>query len=291
MISALRRLTPFDLFNYMFLAAVSLVCLLPLWHIGMVSLSGEGPASRFAVGLWPMEFTAQSYATILQMNKFWDAFGASLQRVAIGGAVNFALTIMMAYPLSKESHYFRGRNVYIWLLVFTMLFSGGLIPSYMLINELKLIDTVWALVLPGAVPVFNVILMVNFMRQLPKELEEACLVDGASQFAIMTRIFVPLSLPVIATVTLFSVVGHWNAWFDGLIYMNQTSNYPLQTYLHMVLASRNLVNADQQSVMASLTSRSFISAQVILASLPILVVYPLLQRYFIHGIVMGSVKE
>ncbi|MDF2835425.1 MAG: transporter permease [Paenibacillus sp.] len=287
----LNRLQPFDIFNYIGLALISLLCLLPIWHIAMVSISGEGPASKFAVGLLPIEFTVDAYGTILRMGKFWDAFGMSALRVAVGGLLNFVLTIMMAYPLSKESSYFRGRNVYIWFLVFTMLFSGGLIPMYMIINELNLINTIWALVLPGAVPVFNVILMINFMRQLPRELEEAALVDGASQYRIMTSIFIPLSMPVIATVTLFSVVGHWNSWFDGLIFMNDTSNYPLQTYLHVVLASRNLINADQQTIMASLTNRTSISAQIILASLPILVVYPFLQRFFIHGIVMGSVKE
>ncbi|GBG10855.1 carbohydrate ABC transporter permease [Paenibacillus agaridevorans] len=287
----LNKLQPFDIFNYVGLALISLLCLLPIWHIAMVSLSGEGPASKFSVGLLPIEFSMDSYKTILQMGKFWDAFGMSSLRVLVGGLLNFLLTIMLAYPLSKESSYFRGRNIYIWFLVFTMLFSGGLIPMYMIINELNLINTIWALVLPGAVPVFNVILMVNFMRQLPKELEEAALVDGASQYRIMTSIFIPLSMPVIATVTLFSVVGHWNSWFDGLIFMNDTANYPLQTYLHVVLASRNLINADQQTVMASLTNRNSISAQIILASLPILVVYPFLQRFFIHGIVMGSVKE
>lgn len=286
-----RRHSVFDMFNYIVLTFISLLCLLPIWHIAMVSLSGEGPASQYIVGLWPLDFTISSYVNILQLDKFWDAFFVSVERVALGGGLSLLLTIMMAYPLSKESSVFRGRNLYIWILVFTMLFHGGLIPTYMVINQLHLIDTIWALVLPGAVPVFNVILMVNFMRQLPKELEEASLVDGASQFMIMTRVFVPLSLPVIATVTLFSVVGHWNSWFDGLIFMNQTSNYPLQTYLQVVLASRNLVNADQQSVMASLTDRTTISAQIILASTPILVVYPFLQRYFIHGIVMGSVKE
>jgi len=287
----LRKLQPFDIFNTIGLALVSLLCLLPIWHIAMVSLSGEGPASQFTVSLLPVEFSVSAYGTILALGKFWDAFGMSVIRVAVGGALNFILTVIMAYPLSKESDYFRGRNVYIWFLVFTMLFSGGLIPMYMIINELNLIDTIWALVLPGAVPVFNVILMINFMRQLPKALEEAALVDGAPQLAIMTRIFIPLSMPVIATVTLFSVVGHWNAWFDGLIFMNDTANYPLQTYLHVVLASRNLINADQQTVMASLTNRTTLSAQIILASLPILIVYPFLQRYFIHGIVMGSVKE
>lgn len=286
-----RRIQAFDIVNYALLAAVSLLCLIPIWHIAMVSMSGEGPANQFAVGLAPIEFNLNAYANVLQQDKFWDAFGVSVMRVVLGGLLNFLLTVMMAYPLSKESGYFRSRSVYIWALVFTMLFNGGLIPTYMVINELHLIDTIWALIIPGAVPVFNVILMINFMRQLPKELEEACLVDGASQFSIMTRIYVPLSLPVIATVTLFSVVGHWNSWFDGLIYMNQTSNYPLQTYLHVVLASRNLVNADENSVMATLTNRSAISAQIILASLPILVVYPFLQRFFIHGIVMGSVKE
>ncbi len=288
---SLRKYTTFDIFNHILLAVISLICLLPMLHILAVSLSGNGPAAQYIVGLWPVEFTTIAYETVMKQARFWSSFFVSIERVLLGVAINMLITIMMAYPLSKETSTFRGRNIYIWVIVFTMLFGGGLIPSYMVIKNLHMLDTIWALVLPGAVPVFNVILMINFIRQLPKQLEEASVVDGASQWMIMSRVTVPLSLPVIATVTLFSAVGHWNAWFDGLIYMNTPTNYPLQTYLHTVLASRNLINADQQTVMQTLTDRTSISAQIILASTPILIVYPFLQKYFIHGIVMGSVKE
>lgn len=287
----LKRIEPFDVFNIILLTGISILCLLPMLHIFAVSLSDNGPASKYIVGLWPVEFTTVAYETVMKQQRFWSSFFISGERVLIGVAINLLLTMMMAYPLSKETKVFPARNIYVWLIVFTMLFGGGLIPSYMVIKNLNMLDTIWALVLPGAVPVFNVILMINFMRQLPKQLEEASVVDGASQWIIMSRIIVPLSLPVIATVTLFSAVGHWNAWFDGLVFMNKTTNYPLQTYLQTVLASRNLVNADQQTIMQSLTDRTAISAQIILASTPILIVYPFLQKYFIHGIVMGSVKE
>jgi len=286
-----RRKSLFSIINAVLLALVAVLCVLPMVHILAVSFSDSVPVSKYEVGLVPKQFTLVAYQSVFEMKAFWKSFGITLERVALGVSINMLLTIMLAYPLSKESRVFPGRSIYVWLIVFTMLFNGGLVPTYMVIKNIGLIDTIWALVLPVAVPVFNVILMMNFFRQIPKELEEAFHVDGASHWKIMLRLMLPLSLPVIATVTLFSIVFHWNSWFDGLLYMSSSDHYPMQTYLNNVLSSRNIITINQQSALAMVTDRSVMSAQIILASLPILIVYPLLQKYFVHGIVMGSVKE
>jgi putative aldouronate transport system permease protein len=286
-----RRIDVFDIFNLIILTGVSLLCLLPFFHIVAVSLSDSGPASQYIVGLWPIDLTTIAYEIVFKKTDFWSSLSMSIQRLLLGVTINMLLTIAMAYPLSKETRVFPSRNIYVWIVVFTMLFSGGLIPTYMVIKSLGLIDSIWALVLPSAVPVFNVILMVNFMRQLPKELEEASVIDGATQWDYMIRVAIPLSVPVIATITLFSAVHHWNSWFDGLMYMNDPHNYPLQTYLRGVLASLNSVDVIEQRQLELSTERTVVAAQIFVSALPILVCYPLLQRYFIHGIVMGSVKE
>ena len=179
-----------------------------------------------------------------------------------------------------------------WFFFFTMLFSGGMIPAYLLVRELKLMDTLWALVLPGAVPVFNVVILMNYYRSLPAEIEEAAIVDGASQWRIMWRIWTPLALPSIATLTLFSLVGLWNSWFDGIIYMNFPENYPLQSYLRTVIQKVDTSNMtmEQWRELAGTSERTLKAAQIMIASLPMLLFYPFLQRYFIKGITIGGVK-
>jgi putative aldouronate transport system permease protein len=181
----------------------------------------------------------------------------------------------------------------VWIFFLTMLFSGGLIPNYMLVKQLGLQDTLWALVLPGSVPVFNVILLLNFFRGIPKELEDAAQIDGAGHWTILWRIFVPISLPVLATITLFSVVGHWNSWFDGLIYMNKLENYPLMSYMQSMIIQGNPMRSmskEERTYFLSISDRTVKAAQIFIAAIPILLVYPFLQRYFVKGIVLGSVK-
>jgi putative aldouronate transport system permease protein len=173
-----------------------------------------------------------------------------------------------------------------------MLFNGGLIPWYMTIKTLGLIDTFWALVLPGAIPVFSVILLLNFFRGIPKEIEEAALIDGCTHWRILWRIFLPLSAPAIATITLFALVGHWNSWFDGLILMNKTEHYPLQSYLQTLVISFDLkiMNVKEAELLSQINNRTLKASQIFLAALPIMLTYPFLQKYFMKGIVMGSVK-
>ena len=194
--------------------------------------------------------------------------------------------------MSKEKNSFGSRDVYVWFFIITMLFSGGLIPWYMTIKYLGLLDSIWALILPGAVQIFSIIILMNFFRQLPKEIEEAAFIDGASHWINLWKIYVPLSTPALATLTLFSVVGHWNSWFDGIILMNSQKNYPLQSYLQTVVIEANLrlTTSTDLKTLALVDNKTSRSAQIFLATLPILCVYPFLQKYFMKGMVLGSVK-
>jgi len=282
----------FTVGNYAFLILISLCCLFPIIHVLSVSLSSSTAASTGMVSVWPVDITFASYKYILQKTEFLRSFGVALQRVALGFTLNMVLTILCAYPLSKERKNFKYRTVYAWYFVFTILFSGGLIPWFITINETGLVDTVWALVIPGAVPVFNVILMLNFFRELPAEIEESAFMDGAGYFTTLIRIIIPLSMPVMATVSLFTLVGHWNAWFDGLILMNFPENYPLSTYLQLMIINSNPLTLSGQSLteLVEISQRTTRAAQIFVGALPILLVYPFLQKFFVKGIVLGSVK-
>jgi len=283
----------FLIFNYTFLTLLSLACIVPFVHILAISFSSASAAAAGVVKLWPVEFTFASYENVLSKREFLSSFGVSVQRVLLGASVNMLLTIIAAYPLSKEVRQFRFRTVYVWFFVLTMLFSGGLIPLYMTVKETGIMNTLWALVLPGAVPVYSVVLLLNFFRALPRELEESATIDGASPFVTLMRIYLPLSLPALATLTLFSIVGHWNAWFDGLIFMKSPDQYPLQSFLQTIVIQRDLrfLTPTDIELLQLVSDRTNNAAQIFVATLPILLVYPFLQKYFVHGIVLGSVKE
>ena len=282
----------FDAFNYIFLTAVAVLCLLPLIHIFAVSLSGRAPATGGFVSFWPIDFTLENYEQVMGSPTFLRSFFISVARVLTGTSLNMILVILTAYPLSKTPHAFKGRTVFIWFFVFAMLFDGGLIPSFLVIRSLGLLNTLGALILPNAVPIFSVILMMNFFRDVPKEMEESAVIDGASHWRVLWHIYIPLSLPAIATLTLFSAVNHWNAWFDGLIYMTDSANYPMQTFLRTVIVTLDLTHVGiNPQDLQRLSDRAIRGAQIVVATVPILIVYPFLQRYFIAGIKLGAVKE
>ncbi|UNK19689.1 carbohydrate ABC transporter permease [Paenibacillus sp. N3/727] len=283
----------FLVFNFIFLTFISLLCLMPIVHILAISFSSGTAASAGKVLLWPVDFTTAAYDNVFGKPEYLRAFWVSTQRVVLGTIISMLLTIVTAYPLSKNTSQFRLRTWYAWIFVFTILFSGGLIPMYITVKSLGMLDTIWALVLPGAVPVFNVILLLNFYRNLPKELEESSRIDGAGHFKTLWKIYVPLSLPALATTGLFTIVGHWNSWFDGMLYMNHPENYPLQTFLQSVIIKMDFrfIKAENVELMIKLSDRTSKAAQIFVAAFPILIVYPFLQRFFIKGIVMGSVKE
>lgn len=278
---------------YVILAIAAISCLLPLINTLAISFSDKAAAMSGKVFLWPINPTWASYQQILKDQQFFRSFFNSIVRVVVGGGINVLLTILMAYPLSKNPKYFPQKKIYIWYLVACMLFSGGLIPSYLLIDKLNMLDTIWALVLPGAVPVFNVIVLMNFFKSIPDELDEAARIDGANPWVIMIRIFVPLAVPSIATITLFSIVGHWNAFFDGMIYINTASKIPLQTYIQSLVVEirdKSSMTAEEIKRMNEMSSRAFNAAKVFVTTVPVLIVYPFLQKYFVSGLVMGSVK-
>lgn len=282
----------FLVINYTVLISLALICLLPLVYVLAVSLSSSSAAMANKVTLVPVDFTWKSYQYVVRKPAFYLSFFVSIKRVLLGVPINMLLTILTAYPLSKGRDNFRARNFFSWYFVITMLFTGGLIPWFLTIYSTGLIDTIWALVIPGALPVFNMIILMNFFRSLPKELEEAALIDGAGQWTILARIFIPLSTPSLATLVLFSLVTHWNSWFDGLILMNDPNNYPLQSYLQTVVVNRDIamLSMKDAEALSEISDRTVKCAQIFIAMVPILAFYPLLQKYFTTGMVLGGVK-
>ena len=275
-----------------FLVLVGISALLPLVNTLAISLSEKAAVSGGMVGLIPVGFNLEAYGYILRDEKFWQAFGVSVLRVFLGGALNFVLDILTAFPLSRSTKAFPARNFFMWLFVFGMILNVGIVPWYLTISGYKLLDTIWALVLPGAVPIWSVIILMNFFRSIPKELDEAARMDGANPWQLLWSIYLPTSLPALATITLFSIVGHWNSFFDGLILMNNPDNYPLQTYIQqLVIADRPALHGGQAQMMAQLSNNTLNAAKLFVAMIPILLVYPLLQRYFVRGIMLGAVKE
>lgn len=282
----------FLIINCVVLAVMAIACILPLINVLAISMSSSSAAAAGEVKLWPVDFTVASYKHALGKAEFMTAALVSLKRVALGYVISIIVTVLTAFPLAKDKRSFGSRTVYAWFFIVTMMFHGGLIPSYMTIKALGMLDTMWALVLPGAISVFNVILLMNFFRNLPKEIEEAAYIDGAGHWRVLWSIYIPLSKPAIATITLFMVVGHWNSWFDGLIYMNSPANYPLQSYLQTIVIGNDpsMVPTNELLDMSKISDRTFKAAQVFLAAFPVLVLYPFLQKYFMKGLVMGSVK-
>ncbi len=283
--------------NTVFLLIVAAICIIPFINLLAVSFSDKVAVAAGEVTFYPVGFTLVSYEFITNTSKFVQSLVVSLKRTALGVPINLLLIVLTAYPLARTKKEFRARNVFSWFFVVTILFNAGLIPNYMMVRTTGLIDRIWALVLPGALPVFSMLVVMNYMRSLPKELEEAAYIDGATHVQTLIRIILPVATPTLATVALFSFVGHWNSWFDGMIYMNKIQHYPLQTYLQTVvinpeefLRSNTDLTGNLTRYLAMVSARTTGAAQMFLAMIPILAVYPYLQKYFTTGLVIGSVK-
>lgn len=283
----------FNVFNVTLFVIYAALCLIPIIHIFAMSLSSSTAVSAGSVTLFPVDFTLKSYQYVLQKPAFWRAFGVTVVRVILGVSINMLMCVLAAFPLSKTSKEFSGKNFFIWFFVITMLFSGGMIPAYIVIKETGLINTIWSLVLPYAVPVYNVILLMNFFKAIPKELEESAKIDGAGYFRILFQIYLPVSLPALATLAVYALVIHWNSWFDGMIYMSDAANYPMQTYLQSILVSTNtkLMTKAQAELLRLISDRTLKAAQIFIATIPVLVIYPFLQKYFVAGMTLGGIKE
>lgn len=283
---------------YVVVILLTLSCLIPLMNVISLSFSSSQAVASNKVGLWPEEFTFAAYEKIINDAQFWRSFGISVFRVAMALIINLFMIVTLAYPLSKSVKVFRSRKVFMNIMVFAMLFSGGMIPNYLVVRYLGLINSVWALILPGAVPIGSVILVMNFFRSVPKSLEESALLDGANPWQILTRIYIPISLPSLATVSLFSIVGSWNDFFGGLIYITKVENYPLMTYIQSLsvniaetLQKAGGMSTQQLQALLSVSNRNLNAAKIVVAIVPLLVIYPFLQKYFVQGIVVGAVKE
>lgn len=281
----------FSVFNTATLVIIGLICVLPMLHILAVSLSSRAAATGNLVHLWPIGFNVQNYMNTLQSPQFFKALQISVTRTVLGTSLTMLLCLLAAYPMSKENHYFRGRTLYAWFFIITLLFNGGMIPTYLVVLKTGIYNTIWALMLPQAVAVFNVVVMLNFFRGLPKELDEAAQIDGASHFITLFRVYFPISLPSIATLSLFAIVGHWNSWFDGLIYVDMNKQ-PLATLIQSLVANRDFSRIQiNPTDMKFLSERGLRAAQIFIGALPVLIVYPFLQKFFVQGMTLGSVKE
>lgn len=285
--------TLFDIFLIVVSISLAALCIFPLWYTLCISLSEKSKVAAGLVTFWPVGLNFNSYTSMMGDPNFLHSFWISIERVFLGTTLELTATILLAFPLSKTNKQFRAREAVMWFLVFAMLFSGGVIPWYQTMKSIGMFNNIWGLVLGNSVPIFNVILMVNFFKGIPREIEEAALLDGAGPWTMLFRIYLPLSTPSIATVSLFSMVYHWNEFFNGLVLTTRQVNYPLQTYIQqmIVVVNTTTMTSDQIARMSELSDQTLGAAKIFIAMVPILLIYPFIQRYFIAGLTVGSVKE
>ncbi|WNQ08878.1 carbohydrate ABC transporter permease [Paenibacillus aurantius] len=285
----------FNVVNLLLLTALALATLYPFLYVLTISLSKPADINRLGLHVLPLDPTWTAYRKVLANPNLYTAYLNTMVRTGLGVACVVALTSLTAYPLAKKS--FPLRSLWMKLLVFSMMFSGGLIPSYLLIKQLGLINSVWALVLPTAVTAFNLIVMRNFFEAIPVELDESAKMDGGGDWTVFMRIVLPLSTPVLAVIALWAAVGHWNAWFDAMIYMNDLKKQVLQLFLrHYIIndpnnpTTANLSSEFALNDMAQVVPENLKAALIMIISFPILLAYPFTQKYFVKGIMLGSVK-
>ncbi len=290
----IRRSGTSRIFNGLIVLVIFLmifVTLYPFYYILIVSLSNGRAVMNRQVKFWIVDFTLDSYTLIFDEPYLLTSYGNTLKYTLLGTIINLVMTMLCAYPLAQPNLPFR--RSFMAFVVFTMFFSGGMIPLYLVVKDLGLLDTTWAVVLPGAISTYNMIIMRTFFMGIPREMHESAYLDGASEMQTLFRIVLPLSLPIIATMTLFYAVGHWNSYFNALIYLNNRSRFPLQMFLRNVV-----IDGDMNTMLSDMNAGSdFVTidttvkyAIIIVASLPIMCVYPFLQKYFVKGVMIGSLK-
>ena len=283
----------FNVFNIILMSLLSLSCLYPLWYTLCLSVSDKAAANSGKVSFYPVGFSLASYQQIMGDTQFFRSFLISAERTIFGTIFTIVVLAIFAYPLSKSANEYHPKNVIMWIVIFCMLFNGGTIPWYITMVNYGMIDNMVGLILCGGLPVFNLILLINFYRSLPKELMEAAEIDGAGVWTVLFRIVVPCAIPIFATLILFTSVGYWNEYFQGLVLSSGEQHYPQQTYIKQMVVNIQTTNLsmDQIEKMDKLSNQSLDAAKVFIAMVPMLVVYPFLQKYFINGIMLGAVKE
>lgn len=279
-----------DIINYVLLTIVALVCLLPFLHVVAMSLSSNGAVISQRVYFWPVEWSVEGYKMVLNDVSMMRSLGITALLTVAFTALGMVLTVLAAYPLTKRE--LKGRGVISFMFMFTMYFGGGLIPEYLLMNDLKMLNTLWSLILPLAFSAYNIIIMRSFIESsIPASLEEAAFLDGANYWSVLFRVVIPLCKPVLATLCLFFAVGRWNAYGDALYYISTSKIYPMQLKLYYLMGM-----ASDAANLAEGGSASYVTGEVVkatcvmFATIPIIVLYPFLQRYFVTGIMIGAVK-
>ncbi|MDX8047438.1 carbohydrate ABC transporter permease [Gracilibacillus sp. S3-1-1] len=279
----------FDVFNHIFLAIVALITVVPFLYIIAGSFATESELATRSFFIIPYEFTTAAYDYIFSTNAVIRSLGVSVLITVLGTTVSMLLTLTMAYPLSRKTMV--GRNLILNLVLFSMLFGGGMIPTYLLVKNLGLLDSIWALILPVAINPFNLIIVKTFFQELPKELEDASKMDGCTEFQTFWRVMLPLSKPVIATFTLFYAVFYWNDFFQALLYLTDTTKWPIQLLLQQLVMVANMGLGDlQEAQLHEPPEESIKLAVIVVATVPILLFYPFLQKHFAKGVMLGSVK-
>lgn len=277
----------FDVFNIVLLIGVGMLAILPFLYVLAGSFATELEITTRPFFLWPTEFTTVSYESILSSKVIVRAFATTVVVTFVGTLIQLALTALMAYPLAKAD--LPGRRTILSLVIFTMVFSAGLIPTFLVVKDLGLLDSYWSLILPMAINPFSLIIIKNFFQQLPNELEESAKIDGANELQVLWNVILPLSKPVLATFALFYAVGIWNDYLSPLLYLSDTSKWTLQMILRQVTAAASL-SADELNSEVPPPAQGIKFAVVIVATIPVVLAYPFLQKHFAKGMLIGSVK-
>lgn len=280
----------FDIFNICIMIFIIIITLYPFWYVTVASFSNPKlVAQRGGLMLVPRDITMRAHRAVFQNPNIWSGYKNTIIYVVVGTAINIFMTTLGAYGLSRRNLY--GRNLIMGMIVFTMFFGGGLIPTFLIIKSLGMVDTRWSMLIPNAISTYNMIIMRTAFEGIPISLEESARIDGATDFTIMWRIIVPLSLPVMAVMTLFYAVGHWNSFFNAMVYLRSRELYPLQLILREIL----IIETMEEMMTDIVTDREPIGetikyATIIISTVPILCVYPFLQKYFVKGVLVGSLK-
>ncbi|QNK55836.1 carbohydrate ABC transporter permease [Paenibacillus sp. PAMC21692] len=286
----LRHFQLFDVFNYLFMTLLGVLMIFPILHVLAKSLSSEVAINTGRVTLFPVHLTFDNYLVILNDPSILRAFGVSVLVTVVGTLINLIATASLAYPLSRQEY--QGRKPILMLILVTFIFSAPLIPNFLLIKNLHLLDTLWALMIPGAISAYNLFIMRSFYMGLPNELIDCARTDGASELRIIWSVVLPLSKPVMATMGLFYAVTHWNSYSQALYFINSRTLYPLQLRLQEIVMNNTMGEAGALIEELSNVSPSGVQMSVIIVSvLPIMLVYPFLQKYFVKGMLIGSIKS
>ncbi|MBR3503865.1 MAG: carbohydrate ABC transporter permease [Clostridia bacterium] len=283
----------FEWFNFVFMIVLCVVMLYPFLNVVASSLSNNSAVSRGRVTFFPIGFNLEAYKAVVRYQHIWTGYKNTLLYTIVGTAINLVMTVLGAYPLSRKQFY--GRSVFTFIVAFTMFFGGGLIPTYLIINAYGLLDTFWVMVIPGAISTYNMIIMRTFFQGIPVELEEAATIDGCNDMQTLWKVILPLSTASLMTIGMFYAVGHWNAWFNAVIYLRDSGRFPVQLWLRTIVLQNQVRDIVEGSGAVDTEAENLVAdtikfAVIVVAVLPILCVYPFVQKYFVKGVMIGSVK-